>query len=656
MDCQSAIAAHGRQAFARRSGTPAGLVAIVVLSFALLSIAGSAQARAADPSVLSNASLHGLEGHRIKLAAPHAGATVLVFYSTECPISNSYSPTLKSLVESFSGEKVKWIGVCVDPDLSDADIKAHSRDFGLKFPLARDKQGALARKLGAKMTPEAFVIDADGKVRYHGRIDDQFAARQKRNVNPTEHDLKDALTALLSGKDVKTPFVAPVGCPMPDVPSLTKPTYCKDVAPIIQQNCQECHRPGQVGPFPLETYDQARKRASDIAAVVDDRLMPPWKASPHVGPKFRDVRTLSEQEIATIVAWADSDAPEGNPADLPTPPKFSDEWELGTPDLILDTGADFEVPATGEDIYRCFVVPTGLTEDKYVSAVEFKAGNRSVVHHLLAYVDVSGKARERDNADPGPGYSCFGGPGDPIHGGLGGWAPGNRPTHLPDGVGRSLPGKSDVIIQVHYHPRGKAETDRSKIGIHFARKPVKQTLHWSVVINPELVLPPGQSNIEVKAAWEAPVDVIAYNVAPHMHLLGHDMQISVKFPDGRVQDLIRIDEWDFNWQYTYQFEKPIDIPKGSLVYLVSHFDNSSANPRNPNHPPKEVKWGEATTDEMCIGFLGVTKAGQDLTRPGEKDDYLDILRKQHEEAREKYKKMRREAQAKDARAASGGGK
>ena len=270
-------------------------------------------------------------------------------------------------------------------------------------------------------------------------------------------------------------------------------------------------------------------------------------------------------------------------------------------------------------------MPTGLTEDKYVSAVEFRAGNRSVVHHILAYVDVSGKARERDKADPGPGYSCFGGPGDPIHGGLGGWAPGNRPSYLDEGIGRSLPGKSDVIIQVHYHPRGKAETDRSKIGIYFARKPVKQTLHWSVVINPELVLPPGQSNIEVKAAWEVPVDVVAHNVSPHMHLLGHDMQISVKFPDGKVQDLIRIDDWDFNWQYTYHFEKPIDIPKGSVVYLVSHFDNSSANPRNPNHPPKEVKWGEATTDEMCIGFLGVTKKGQDLTQPGEKDDYMDIL-------------------------------
>ena len=284
--------------------------------------------------------------------------------------------------------------------------------------------------------------------------------------------------------------------------------------------------------------------------------MPPWKAAPHVGVKFKDARTLSEQDIATLVAWSEADAPEGNPADLPTPPKFPDDWQLGPPDLIVDMGADFAVPADGDDIYRCFVVPTGLDQDRYVRAVEFRPGNRRVVHHILAYVDTSGKARERDRADPGPGYSCFGGPGEPIHGGLGGWAPGNLPSELDEGIGRSLPGKSDVIVQVHYHPRGKAETDRSKIGIYFSRKPVKKSLHWAVAINPGLELPPGQSNVEVKAGWEVPVDVTIHNVSPHMHLLGHDMLMSVKFPDGRVQDLIKIDDWDFNWQYTYQLEKP----------------------------------------------------------------------------------------------------
>jgi len=636
------------------AGTARGF-ALAGLLFLL--IVTSVRAVGADAQTLKKMRLRGLDGARIDLAAPAHGATALVFYSTECPISNSYSPTLATLIDSFPASSVKWLGVCVDPDLSDSEVETHARDFGLKFPVVRDRHGSLARKLGAKVTPETFVIDADGKVRYHGRIDDQFVARRRRNINPAGNELKDAIAAVLNGKEVKTPEVEAVGCPLPEVAvAAARPTYCKDVASILQKNCQECHRPGQVGPFALQTYDQARKRASDIAAVAEDRAMPPWKAAPHFGVKFKDARTLSDQDISTLVAWAEADAPEGNPTDLPAPPKFPDDWQLGRPDLVIDIGADYAVPASGEDIYRCFVVPTHLENDQYVTAVEYRPGNRRVVHHILAFVDTSGKARERDQAEPGPGYTCFGGPGEPIHGGLGGWAPGNQPSFLPEGIGRSLPKESDVIVQVHYHPQGKAETDRSKIGLYLAKKPVKQAMHWGVVINPGLELPPGQSNIEVKAAWEVPVDITAHSVLPHMHLLGRDMQISVKFPDGRVQDLIKVPDWDFNWQYTYQFEKPLDIPKGSLVYLVSHYDNSESNPRNPHKPPQLVKWGEATTDEMCIGFLGVTKKGQDLTKPGDKDDFMEILQKQHEELREKYEKQRRERgdsrQEKRARAAS----
>ena len=616
---------------------------LALAGISLLVFATSTTDLRADAASLPKQALRGIDGRRIELTAPPHGAMAIIFYSTECPISNSYSPTLANLAESLQGKPVKWLGVCVDPDLSDSEVATHARDFSLKFPVVRDRHGLLARKLGAKVTPEAFVIDSENKIRYHGRIDDQFVARRKRNANPSGSELKDAIVAVLSGKAVTNEYVEAVGCPLPEVPAAAaSPTYCKDVASILQKNCQECHRPGQVGPFALETYDQARKRAADIVAVVENRSMPPWKAAPHFGLKFKDARSLSDNEIATLVAWSKADAPEGNPADLPSPPKFPDDWQLGTPDLVIDIGADFGVPASGDDIYRCFVVPTHLDKDQYVAAVEYRPGNRSVVHHMLAYVDISGKARERDQAEPGPGYTCFGGPGDPIHGGLGGWAPGNLPNFLPEGIGRSLPKQSDVIVQVHYHPRGKPETDRSKIGLYFSKKPIKQVMHWGVVINPGLELPPGQSNIEVKAAWEVPVDVTAHAVTPHMHLLGRDMLMSVKFPDGRVQDLIKVPDWDFNWQYTYHFEQPLEIPKGSVVNLVAHYDNSDSNPRNPHKPPVLVKWGEATTDEMCIGFLGLTKKGQDLTQPGEKDDFVDILRKQEQELREKYEKQLRD--------------
>ncbi len=377
--------------------------------------------------------------------------------------------------------------------------------------------------------------------------------------------------------------------------------------------------------------------------------MPPWKASSHFGLRFKDERTLAEKDVATIVSWAESGAPEGDPRDLPPAPSFADEWVLGKPDLVLDIGADFEIPASGEDIYRCFVVPTKTDEDHYVTAIEYRVGNRRVAHHILAYVDVSGEARKRDAADPGPGYSCFAGPGEPVHGDLGGWAPGIQPSPLPDGVGRSLPRGADLIVQMHYHPSGKPETDRTRIGLHFAKTPIRQTLHWTAAVNPGMELPPGQSNIEIKASWPVPVDLVAHAVTPHMHLLGRDIAMTVTLPDGKVQDLIKIDEWDFNWQYSYFFEKPLDLPKGSVVNVVSHYDNTAANPHNPNKPPKLVKWGEATTDEMCVGFIAVTKKGQDLTRPGEKDDLMEIFMKQREEYRARREQAIREAREKDAK-------
>jgi Copper type II ascorbate-dependent monooxygenase, C-terminal domain len=415
----------------------------------------------------------------------------------------------------------------------------------------------------------------------------------------------------------------------PVAKSAAAPTYSKDVAPILQQHCMECHRKGQVAPFGLETYEQARKRASDISNVVEDRVMPPWKATPHFGVALRGDRSLSTNEIATITKWADADAPEGNPADLPPPKQFPEGWSLGTPDLILDTGADFAVPAAGEDVYRCFVIPTDLPNDIYVAGVVYRPGNRRVVHHILSYVDASGEGRKKDALDGVPGYPCYSGPSVDSIGDMGGWAPGAMPLQLPDGFGKALPKKADIIVQIHYHPSGKPETDRTQLGLYFARKPVKRTLQRAGAWNPNLVLPtdgPDPSKIEVKASWTIPVDVVAFAVAPHMHLLGRDMTMSVRFPDGRKQDLVQIKDWDFNWQFACRFALPLILPKGTVLDVVAHYDNTANNPRNPNNPPKIVEWGEATTDEMCIGFIMIAKKDQDLTRPGEKDDLFKIIK------------------------------
>jgi mono/diheme cytochrome c family protein len=613
---------------ARPALAMAWLAALVVSTAAQ---AGPGEARPVPRDV------RGIDGQSIRIV-PEKGATAVIFYSTECPISNAYSPTLNAIAGEFPAGSFRMVGLCVDPDLATAAIRQHASEYALKFPVGSDRDGSLAAALGVKVTPEAVVIDAEGKIRYRGRIDDQFARRQVRNANPRTHELKDAIAAVLAGKEAPVAAVEAVGCPLPEnVKPPARPTYSGEVASILQKNCQQCHRAGQVGPFSLTTYEQARKRAEDIANVAADRRMPPWKPVPGVGPAFKHSKALSEEQIATLTAWAEAGAPEGDPAAVPTPPAFPEDWSLGTPDLVLEPAEDFAIPASGEDIYRCFVIPTKLGEDKYIAAIEYRPGNRKVVHHVLSYVDTSGEARKKDEADPGQGYSCFSGPGVQIHGDLGGWAPGNEPVFLPEGVGRSLPKGGDVIMQVHYHPSGKPEVDRTRIGIHFSKVPVKQTLHWTAALDRGMKLPAGQSNIEIKAGMPMPCDVTALAVTPHMHLLGKDMTIAVVYPDKKVKPLVKIGDWDFNWQNTYYFAEPINLPKGSVLTVVAHFDNSSSNPRNPNRDnPVDVTWGEATTDEMCIGFLGVVKTGQDLTKPGEKDDLREIFDEFYQELRRKH--------------------
>jgi hypothetical protein len=407
-----------------------------------------------------------------------------------------------------------------------------------------------------------------------------------------------------------------------------KPTFTKDVAPILQRRCQGCHRRDQIGPFVLVTYEQARKRAVDIAAVAEERSMPPWKPTAGVGLKLQHDPSLTATEIAVLKEWAHRGAPKGELHHMPAPVRYPDGWALGEPDLVLEMAEDFHVPAGGPDIYRCFVIPTELPHDMLVSAVECRPGNRRVVHHMMAFLDTHGYGRERDAAEPGLGYTSFSGPGVEITGDLGGWGAGNEAAHLPDGIGRSLPSRGDVILQVHYHPSGKPEVDRTRLGIHFARKPVKRTLQWANATNHDFRLQPGNPHIEIKAAWYVPVDVEAFAVTPHMHQLGRDFHMSVTYPNGRKQDLIHIGDWDPSWQNTYSFEKPIRLPKGSIVGIKAHYDNS-AHSRNPHAPPKVVKCGPEVTDEMCVGYIGVAKYGQDLTRPGEKDDLFEILVKQY---------------------------
>ena len=406
------------------------------------------------------------------------------------------------------------------------------------------------------------------------------------------------------------------------------PTYAKDVAAILQAKCQNCHRKHQVGPFPLETYEQARKRSHDIASVTEERSMPPWKPTPGVGPKLKHDQSLTQAELAVLAAWADAGAPLGDPKDLPQPRTFAEGWKLGPPDVILEPTEGYTVRASGPDVYRCFVLPTNLARDSYLEAVDYSAGEKAAVHHLIAYIDTTGRARQLDAADPEPGYTSRSGSG--IDGAeLGFWTAGGEPHRLPEGIGIHLPPQSDIVLQVHYHPTGKVGIDRTRVGLYFSRKPVKQALHWNNASSYNFRLPAGDQNVEVKASWFIPVDVEAIAVSPHMHLLGHDMHMSVTLPSGKTRSLIEIVNWDPSWQSAYYFQKPISLPAGSVLKVVAHFDNS-AHPRNPNNPPKLVKYGATTDDEMCVGNIAVVKSGQDLTSPFSRDDLFEIFLKQRD--------------------------
>ena len=393
--------------------------------------------------------------------------------------------------------------------------------------------------------------------------------------------------------------------PQPAVSS--DPTFSREVVRVFQQHCQSCHHAGDIAPFPLVEYSDAKPRAALIKLMTQTRRMPPWKAAEGCGD-FRDERRLSDAEIATIARWADAGAPEGNRADLPSPRTFSNEWELGTPDLVL-ANAEVFTPPPHEDTYRCFTVPTNVTADKWVRAVDTHPGDRSTVHHVLTFIDTTGESVRLDEAEPGPGYTCFGGPGFTTTGTLGGWAPGQRALELPENVAFRLPAGSRVVLQVHYHPHDETpQPDRTSYGVYYSDAPGPKELRILPIVNQGFTIPPNDPNYRVDAKFFIPLPfpVKIWLVAPHMHLLGRKMEVEYTPPNGTAQCLIRVDDWDFNWQGSYRYEEPIDVPAGSTLSLRAFYDNSAANPRNPNDPPKPVSWGEATTDEMCLAFVGVT--------------------------------------------------
>ncbi|HUQ91813.1 MAG TPA: hypothetical protein VM120_09035 [Bryobacteraceae bacterium] len=394
-----------------------------------------------------------------------------------------------------------------------------------------------------------------------------------------------------------------------------EPTFSRDVSRIMQAKCQMCHRPNDIAPFSLLSYEDAATWAEDIKRVISEKIMPPWKPVEGFG-EFKDAYSLSDDERRTIVEWVDAGAPLGDASELPEQAVPTGEWQLGEPDQVLQMGEAF-TPPRGKDVYRCFVVSDPFEQVTYVRAVDVIPANRQVVHHVIMFIDESGESVKLDAAEEGPGYTCFGGPGFGIgeNSLLGGWAPGSLPKALPDGIGIYIPKGARLVMQVHYFPAGRTGEDATRVGLYFNRTKVSKRIYYAPIVNTTFAIPPGASNHEVPASLFFPAlfgSAKIIQIFPHMHLLGRQIKVEVEDSAKQVTPLIYINDWDFNWQGFYNYKEPVALPGNSWLKATCLFDNSADNPRNPNDPLKTIRWGEGTQDEMCLAFVGLTLDNQNL--------------------------------------------
>jgi len=419
------------------------------------------------------------------------------------------------------------------------------------------------------------------------------------------------------------------------------PTFAKDVAPIFYKNCTNCHRQGEVAPMSLLTYKEARPWAKSIATRVSAGAMPPWHADPAHG-QFLNDRRLSETDRATIVAWANGGAPEGNAKDLPAPPTYSTEWMIGQPDAIFSMQEDYPVPADGTVAYQYFTIPTNTTEDKYIQALEVRAGDPRVLHHVIVYAappapttppaPPAGATAQAPAQRPTPLFvfadeamtripaGQTGGPRLPpeerkplgpndrpaparMGPAIGGFAPGQFTRVYQDGSAMKLPAGATLIFQMHYTPTGKSTTDRTRIGVKYAKTKPQTEVRFASLVNGGLHIPAGAANHQVEAEMTVTQDITLWSMIPHTHVRGIRWIYNAIYPDGRSETILSVPKYDFNWQTDYVFAQPLKFPKGTKLHATAWYDNSSANKSNPD-PTKDVWWGDQTWEEMM--YTGLT--------------------------------------------------
>lgn len=541
-----------------------------------------------NQSVIEAFRLPDADQQMVDIDATQAELTVVCFMGAECPLAQLYAPRLNRLSEEFS--QVRFVAINSNRQDSAADVAAYAKKHGLRFPILKDHRNVIADKFAAQRTPEVFVLDRQAKVRYRGRIDDQYMPGVSRPKAARE-DLRLAIETLIAGREIEQPITKAPGCLIGRVKTpvaSSDVTYCKQVVRILQKNCVECHRSGEIAPFSLEDYDEVVGWADTMIEVIDDGRMPPWHANPDHG-EFVNARHLPSEAKEQLRSWVASGMAYGDADDLPEPPTYTQGWRLARePDVVLPMSSKpFKVASEGTVEYQYFLVDPKFEEDKWITGAQIVPGNTSVVHHSIVFV------RPPDGAEfKGIGW-------------LTAYVPGSLAGRFPENAAYFVPAGSKLVFQQHYTPNGTDQQDLTKVGLTFGRdEDITHRVYTIAGIDQQFEIAPHDPDCKVHARVprSAPHTKLLA-ISPHMHVRGKSFRLYAEH-NGERSVLLDVPQYDFNWQHAYELKEPLDLSSIDGMSFDVHFDNSSANPVNPN-PDEYVTWGDQTWEEMAVAFFGV---------------------------------------------------
>lgn len=581
---------QSQQSFFARVCRSAISLILVVSAFVVCPTSG---AIAIPPEAVPNNSFGvSLDGNNVRFNEK-SQFHVIYFFGIECPIARLYTERIVSLHEKLSApNKIDFIAV--DSNLQDSaeEMLEYAKSNGIQFPVIKDKDQSLAKHFKTKRIPEVIVLDRFGTIRYRGRVDDQYAPGVKRAA-PTRSDLKSALDELIANQPVTVSSTPTVGCLLtyePERQTDSRVTFCNSIGPLLFEHCLECHRPGEIGPFDVSSYAEARGWAEMMVEVMEQKRMPPWHADSDK-QQFRNARHVPADFISKLREWIDNGMPYGDDSELPKIPEFVSGWRLPRePDLVVEMrNRPFRVPADGTVEYQYFVVDPKITEDRWVSAAQVIPGNASVVHHAIVFIRP-------------PDGEIFNGIGW-----LTAYVPGQLAMKFPEGYGRRVPAGSKFVFQMHYTPNGKEQLDTTKVGVNFVdEKSVTKEVYTLVGIDQQFEIPPRVADYEVRGTVPGlPHNGELLAIAPHMHLRGKSFFLEARSKQG-AERILSVPRYDFNWQHTYELARPMPIASFDSLDFRVVFDNSTDNPFNPN-PDEYVMWGDQTWEEMAVSFFEVAR-------------------------------------------------